>query len=63
MLTRSVFQPVIRTFEKLVRCIPRVLFTNDVKKIKGAAHKNGLKNATDKCFLIVISLVLMVRFL
>ena len=32
-----------------------VLFTHDVKKIKGAADKNGLKNATCKHTLTVIT--------
>ena len=46
--THSVFQPIIQTVQKWAQCIPMVLFTCDVKNIKGATDINGLKNATCK---------------
>ena len=39
--TRTVNVTIFRTILKLVQFIPTVLFTHNVKKIKGAAHKNG----------------------
>ena len=42
--TRNVFCTVFfLTVLKWVECIPTVLFTHNVKKIKGATDKNGLK--------------------
>ena len=39
--TRTVNVTIFRTILKLVQFIPTVLLTHNVKKIKGAAHKNG----------------------
>ena len=47
------FSALIRTVQKWVQCIPMVLFTHDVKKIKSAADKKCLKNATCKRSLSV----------
>ena len=49
--TPNVFCTDFLTILKWVYCIPIVLFTHDVifvKKIKGAADKNGAKNGTCK---------------
>ena len=47
--TRNVFCTVCPSIFKWIQCIPLMLFAHDVtnvKQIKGAADKNGLKNVT-----------------
>ena len=54
MFTHSVFKPVFQPVKKWVQQDPMEVFTHDVKKIKGTANKNGLKNATCKQSLKVV---------
>ena len=48
MFARNIFQSIIWTVLKWLQCISKELFTHNVNKIKGAADKNDLKNATCK---------------